>query len=253
MSTQVPLSWAPQPTYHANGYTAPSSAPDASIPLAFMPHGSKSLSGIALRSALLGLSLGLSSALTAYLIFVQASPLWRIPCFLSILSLFHFLEFYITAAYNPTIASISAFLFSQNGSAYTIAHTMAFLECLVSYGLLGEYKEKLMGQRMTGVLVMLGLGMVTVGQGVRSLAMVHAGSNFNHTVQMRKKEGHELVTDGIYAWSRHPSYLGFFWWGLGTQLTMGNWLCLVGYAMVLWRFFHDRIQRKFEITKHDED
>ena len=244
MSTQIAPIWAPQPPHHANGHSVPRPSPVPSIPLAFMPHGSKSLSGIALRSALLGLFLGLSSSLTAYFILVQPSPLWRVPSFLAILSLFHFLEFYITAAYNPTVASISAFLFSQNGSAYTIAHTMAFLECLISCRLLGEHKEMLVGQKLTTLLLTLGFGMVAVGQGVRSLAMVHAGSNFNHTVQVRKKEGHELVTDGIYAWLRHPSYFGFFWWGLGTQLVMGNWLCLFGYTMVLWRFFHDRIQRR---------
>ena len=72
--------------------------------------------------------------------------------------------------------------------------------------------------------------------------MAQAGSNFNHLVQMRRKQGHELVTDGIYAWLRHPSYFGFWWWGLGTQVVLGNWACLVGYAVVLWRFFSGRIE-----------
>lgn len=75
--------------------------------------------------------------------------------------------------------------------------------------------------------------------------MVHAGSNFNHLVQMKKKEGHFLVTDGVYGWLRHPSYFGFFWWGLGTQVVMGNVGCLAGYAVVLWRFFRLRIESEF--------
>ena len=41
---------------------------------------------------------------------------------------------------------------------------------------------------------------------------------------------------------RHPSYFGFFWWGIGTQLVCGNTLCLAGYAVVLWRFFSRRIE-----------
>lgn len=84
--------------------------------------------------------------------------------------------------------------------------------------------------------------MVGLGQGTRTAAMVHAGSNFSHLVQSRKKAGHVLVTGGVYGWLRHPSYFGFFWWGLGTQVVLGNAVCLVGYAIVLWKFFESRIK-----------
>ncbi|KFY44377.1 hypothetical protein V495_03489 [Pseudogymnoascus sp. VKM F-4514 (FW-929)] len=87
----------------------------------------------------------------------------------------------------------------------------------------------------------LGLLLVPLGQLVRSLAMVQAGGNFNHIVQARKASTHQLVTSGIYSVSRHPSYFGFFWWGLGTQLVLGNVVCFVGYAGVLWVFFKRRI------------
>ena len=87
--------------------------------------------------------------------------------------------------------------------------------------------------------------MMVVGQALRTTAMVQAGQNFNHTVQVRKKEEHELVVDGVYAWLRHPSYVGFFWWGLGTQVVMGNGVCFVGYAAVLWSFFSGRIHSEF--------
>ena len=72
--------------------------------------------------------------------------------------------------------------------------------------------------------------------------MIHAGSNFNHLIQSKKKQGHVLVTGGIYKHLRHPSYFGFFWWGLGTQVVLGNTVCLVGYGVVLWRFFRRRIE-----------
>ena len=50
--------------------------------------------------------------------------------------------------------------------------------------------------------------------------MIHAGRNFNHLVQSTKSETHELVTSGIYAWSRHPSYVGWFLWSVGTQVNI---------------------------------
>ena len=87
--------------------------------------------------------------------------------------------------------------------------------------------------------------MLVIGQGTRTVAMIHAGSNFNHLIQRKKKEGHMLVTGGIYRHLRHPSYFGFFWWGLGTQVVLGNAVCLVGYTVVLWRFFRRRIESMY--------
>ncbi len=86
---------------------------------------------------------------------------------------------------------------------------------------------------------------MVIGQIVRTLAMATAGGNFNHIVQVRRREGHVLVTGGIYSLLRHPSYFGFFWWGLGSQLVLQNVICFVGYALVLWRFFSSRIYRVF--------
>ncbi|KAF7164896.1 hypothetical protein CNMCM6106_001281 [Aspergillus hiratsukae] len=85
---------------------------------------------------------------------------------------------------------------------------------------------------------------MVLGQTIRTLAMKQAGTNFNHTVQVERQEGHTLVRHGVYAVLRHPSYFGFFWWGMGTQLVLGNVVCFVGYAAVLWNFFYNRIKRE---------
>lgn len=75
--------------------------------------------------------------------------------------------------------------------------------------------------------------------------MATAGTNFNHTPQKKKQAGHELVTSGIYAYSRHPSYFAFFWWAVGTQVLVGNKICLVAFFVFLWNFFNQRIKGKF--------
>jgi len=41
---------------------------------------------------------------------------------------------------------------------------------------------------------------------------------------------------------RHPSYTGFFYWGIGTQLLLMNPVSVIGYAIVLFRFFKSRIE-----------
>ncbi len=49
--------------------------------------------------------------------------------------------------------------------------------------------------------------------------MLTAGRSFNHYIQTTKADDHILVTNGVYAWSRHPAYVGWFYWSLGTQVS----------------------------------
>ncbi len=209
------------------------------LPRAYFPGGDRSLSEIAIRAFLLG-ACGANGFVLSALLAHHESRLWR-PCFfLGTLCVFHFLEFYITAAYNTPIAYVSSFLLT-NGDHYRQAHTMAFIEAIITSYCFPEWQS-----RVNPPLVMaLGLLMIVVGQVVRSLAMAQAGTNFNHQVQSKKNEGHQLVTTGLYAYFRHPSYFGFFWWGLGTQVLLGNTVSLAIYAAVLWYFFNHRITRTF--------
>ena len=67
-----------------------------------------------------------------------------------------------------------------------------------------------------------GLIFVILGELVRKYSMFTASTNFNHYVQYTKQEGHELVTHGIYSLCRHPSYVGWFYWSVGTQVIDNN-------------------------------
>lgn len=215
------------------------------------PNGNRSLSGISLRAFLLGTTLGLSISLTLYLLTRPDYPgtlqqFWRIPFFISALALFHFLEFFITARYNTSQTTVNSFLLTSNGWAYNAAHGSALAECFVTNLFWPRSSSSSwIGLGGVSLLVVLGLALTVLGQVVRSLAMVHAGANFNHHVQSQRKDGHVLVTEGVYSVLRHPSYFGFFWWGLGTQLVLGNLVCFFVYAAVLWRFFSTRIKREF--------
>lgn len=206
---------------------------------------------ISLRANILGLTAGLSLASTLYLLILSEAapnPLWRAPFFILTLSIFHFLEFYVTAVANPSFATVSAFLLTQNGSSYSIANSCALIECILHYTFFPDFNllspPPLFGGAAWFQISWLSLGFagIVAGQVIRTTAMISAGTNFNHRVQVRKRVGHELVTSGVYSLLRHPSYFGFFWWGLGTQIVSGNSICLAGYALVLWRFFKDRIE-----------
>ncbi|KAJ8112017.1 hypothetical protein ONZ43_g5488 [Nemania bipapillata] len=232
------------PPWHANevlprhSFSAPSAQvkPDK----VYFPGQSKSLEGIAIRSFCLGVALALSATALLSILLFTTSPLWRLPFFIGALSTFHFLEFWTTAKYNTSVASIDSFLLTANWPAYAIAHTAASLECLLTKLL---FPNRAWAPFYSGhILLLVGIVLVFIGQATRSLAMVQAGPSFNHTIQRKKKDDHELVTTGLYSFLRHPAYFGFFYWGIGTQLVLGNPICFLGYLLVLWRFFASRIK-----------
>lgn len=222
----------------------------------YLPGGKKSLSAISVRALGLGVVLGVAGMATIQLAY-NGNALWRAPFFVATLALFHYLEFDSTARFNPPDAKISSFLLSANGSAYNVAHTAALTELFVRHWFYSESKPDwldlpfnippLFPSVVPALSVGIGLILVVTGQYVRTAAMAQAGKNFNHIVQSTKQDDHILVTSGVYSLSRHPSYFGFFWWGLGTQLVLGNPICFPAYALVLWKFFASRINSRSSI------
>lgn len=103
----------------------------------------------------------------------------------------------------------------------------------------------------------IGLCICLLGEILRKTAILTAGSNFNHLVkhvnaeffffiilcqvQCEKSSDHVLITHGVYGWFRHPSYVGWFYWSIGTQLILMNPLCIPAYAIASWLFFRERI------------
>ncbi|MGR6430665.1 protein-S-isoprenylcysteine O-methyltransferase [Rhizobium sp. PAMB 3174] len=58
------------------------------------------------------------------------------------------------------------------------------------------------------------------------------GRNWSVTLEIR--EGHRLVTNGVYAYLRHPMYASFFLWGITQALLIPNWIAgLSGLAAIL--------------------
>ncbi|KAF3448770.1 hypothetical protein FNV43_RR09483 [Rhamnella rubrinervis] len=87
----------------------------------------------------------------------------------------------------------------------------------------------------------LGLALVIVGEIIRKLAIITAGRAFTHLIRTNHVEHHNLVTHGIYKFVRHPGYSGFLIWSVGTQIMLCNPLSTIAFAIVVWRFFSQRI------------
>ncbi|WP_436643011.1 protein-S-isoprenylcysteine O-methyltransferase [Microbaculum sp. FT89] len=58
------------------------------------------------------------------------------------------------------------------------------------------------------------------------------GRNWSVTLKMR--EAHRLITQGVYAYVRHPMYTAFFLWALAQAFLLPNWIAglsgLVGFG-----------------------
>ena len=210
------------------------------IPPSLYPGEPRSQSGISLRAFLLGITLGASAALSCYFAFVQEARIWRSFVYLTALSLFHFLEFWTHARYNLPEATVGTFLLSTNGLAYNIANGTALLETTLT----SLFFQRWQARWSSDIAIGVGLVLIIIGQLTRSTAMSQAGTNFNHHVQRRKRDDHVLVTRGVYAYLRHPSYFGFYYWAVGTQMVTGNLFSGIAVGFLLWVFFNRRIRSK---------
>lgn len=148
----------------------------------------------------------------------------------------HSWEFMFNALFHPHKLSSSDFLLPwQHSKEFLYAFVAALVEYAVEWLFFGWLKQ-------SRLVLALALAMVVAFQTLRTAAMYTAASNFTHQIAEHKTENHELVTTGVYAYLRHPSYCGWFWWAIGTQLLLANPICTIGYAVASWRFFDDRIR-----------
>lgn len=190
---------------------------------------------VAWRSGVLGFFLGCGILITRL-----ATGSWgTFGFYMSLLSFFHFSEYLTTAIINPKSLSLDSFLLNHS-KEYAIAAVCSWMEFSVECYFFPRFKQL---PWCTG----LGLVLCIAGELVRKGAMFTAGTNFNHIIQSHREEGHVLVTHGLYAWCRHPSYVGWFWWSIGTQVVLCNPVCTVVYAVASWRFFKQRVVEE-EIT-----
>ncbi|XP_028849642.1 protein-S-isoprenylcysteine O-methyltransferase [Denticeps clupeoides] len=186
---------------------------------------------VAVRACFLGFTCGCG------LIISFAETTWtHFGWYMCSLSFFHYSEYLVTAIINPRSLSLDSFLINHSVE-YTVAAVSSWLEFTLEKLLLPDLKQ-------LPWLSLMGMLMVVGGEFLRKSAMLTAGSNFNHIVQNEKAQTHVLVTSGVYSLFRHPSYVGWFYWSIGTQVILCNPVCLLGYTLASWRFFRERVEEE---------
>uniref|UniRef100_A0A8C6UW70 Protein-S-isoprenylcysteine O-methyltransferase n=1 Tax=Neogobius melanostomus TaxID=47308 RepID=A0A8C6UW70_9GOBI len=186
---------------------------------------------VAVRASFLGLVFG-----CGLIISFSESSWTHFGWYMCSLSFFHYSEYLVTAIINPRSLSLDSFLLNHS-LEYSLAALSSWVEFTV---------EKLSAPELKRInwISVVGLVMVLCGEALRKAAMLTAGSNFNHIVQNEKAQSHVLVTSGVYAYFRHPSYVGWFYWSIGTQVILCNPVCIMGYTIASWRFFRERIEEE---------
>lgn len=175
---------------------------------------------------------------TGSMVAITAEAYCYFGVYATALSFFHFSEYIVTSIFNSHTLSIDSFLLNHSRE-YAMAAVASWLEYWIEFYFFP-------GLKSFHYVSILGALMVLFGESLRKVAMITAGSNFSHIVQYRKKDDHELVTTGVYSLFRHPSYVGWFYWSIGTQILLCNPVCLLGYTVASWFFFKERIEDEEE-------
>ncbi|KAI3452754.1 hypothetical protein Pfo_009417 [Paulownia fortunei] len=145
---------------------------------------------------------------------------------------FHCSEYVLAIGiHGKNSATLKSLLISKN---YALAMLCSLIEYVVEIYFFPGMKEHWSVSNM-------GLAMVVIGEFIRKLAIITAGRSFTHLIKRYHEQHHVLVTHGVYKYIRHPSYCGFFIWSVGTQIMLCNPLSTLAFAIVVWRFFRQRI------------
>eukprot|EP01138_Halocafeteria_seosinensis_P001274 gb/GECG01001307.1/.p1 GENE.gb/GECG01001307.1/~~gb/GECG01001307.1/.p1 ORF type:complete len:249 (+),score=16.79 gb/GECG01001307.1/:1-747(+) len=201
-----------------------------------------SLTGPA-RAAVLSLCLGivLTLHLTELLhVVLGYDALLPVDWSLYVVSLcvFHLSEYFLVAQYNPQDLSSSAFILNDNAS-YQLAQLFCWAEYWVEAIAFPAMKSITFS--VWGIVFWLGMAGMIVGQTLRIAARCTAGYAFTHLVKAEKREGHRLITHGIYQYLRHPGYFGWYLWSLGICVLLRTPISLLVFAYAAFKFFKTRI------------
>ncbi len=76
-------------------------------------------------------------------------------------------------------------------------------------------------------------GTLLLAVGLWLLYRSHADLGTNWSITLQIRERHQLVTHGIYRWSRHPMYLALLTIAMGQALALPNWLAGPAYLVAM--------------------
>ena len=162
---------------------------------------------------------------------------YQIKLYLISLCIYHISEYLNSLIYHFNKLDWSCFLIDQSFEWF-IALISSLIEYLIEIYFFYNFKTK------SYFLLKIGLFLMIIGHFLRISAFFTCKTNFEYLVQYTKQKGHKLIKNGVYKLFRHPSYVGFYLWAIGTQIMMCNVICSVGFTIALYVFFKERIEEE---------
>jgi protein-S-isoprenylcysteine O-methyltransferase Ste14 len=89
-----------------------------------------------------------------------------------------------------------------------------------------DYRLSLRGTRRVG-----GVGAAVLAMAVWVFWRSHTDLGRNWSPSLQIREGHTLVTEGVYGSIRHPMYASIWLWGMAQTLLLQNWVA--GWASIV--------------------
>ena len=84
-------------------------------------------------------------------------------------------------------------------------------------------------------------GSVLLALGLWLFQRSHADLGANWSLSLEVRENHQLVTNGVYRWIRHPMYLSLLIYGVGQALVVPNWFAGPSYGAAMLLIFAFRL------------
>ena len=162
---------------------------------------------------------------------------YQFKLYLISLCIYHISEYLNSLIYHFIKLDWSCFLIDQSFEWF-IALISSFIEYFIEIYFFYIFKTK------SYFLLKIGLFLMIIGHFLRISAFFTCKTNFEYLVQYTKQKGHKLIKNGVYKLFRHPSYVGFYLWAIGTQIMMCNVICSVGFTIALYVFFKERIEEE---------
>jgi len=163
---------------------------------------------------------------------------WSILVFFSSILYFH--NFWMESSTLPPDYITSISLFFPVFPAYNAAVAFSCLELFLEWRYFPDYK-------LWPPFVVLGGCLCAAGQFLIARACRTADRNYWASCRNMPEEeerpedfvgleipDRRIVQDGVYAWERHPAYLGAMLWGVGIEVALCNPIMLLIVGFVLW-------------------
>jgi len=174
--------------------------------------------------------------ITKTLIYNKNNIYYQIEIYLISLCIYHISEYINSLIYHFNKLDWSCYLIDQSWEWF-LALFLSIIEYFIEIFFL-NFKTK------TYIIFNIGMFFIIFGHFLRISALFTCKTNFEYLVQYTRQKGHKLVKNGVYKIFRHPSYVGFYLWAVGTQIMMCNIICIVGFIVALYVFFKERIEEE---------